>query len=632
MGKLEKLEEELYEGEDKGLAKRMSRRVIFPKSLQKLSTVWREEKSPSVPEKYSILSDRKLLKIFLSVLGVALALLGAAFLFLFLGTRGQEAKITIHDRGPIEAGEFLTIPIAVKNTSQTTLKEAELALVLPEGSLLVEGGADQPVTGRIVKKMADLPSGREEVLEFTVRLFGSEGEGKKVEATLLYRPENLRARFSARGEKIFKISRVPLALSWDLPEILSQGQEVTARARYSSSASRAFQNMWLRVEYPPGFSFKSGDPKPDVGDTIWNLGTLESGKEGVITLRGIVSGEEGEIKSLRGELGVFNPLTKEWKPYLESSQPVKIAVTPLSLQMSLGGSRNAVISPGDRLEFSVRYKNNTDGSVKNISIRTYAESDLLNFASLSVEKGVFDFASQRIVWSPATAGELREVAPGAGGELHFSIGTKENPVVRSSADRNLVIKVSSTLVPGIVPEKFAGTDLSSSDALEFKVRSKIVLAGKALHRSSPIFNSGPLPPKVGQETEYTILWEVRNFTNNLQDAEMVSLLPPNIKWKANFFPKDARITYDPISGEVRWRIGEIKVGVGVITPALTLAFQVSAIPAEADEGKIMTLLGPSRLNAKDTFTEEAVSKDLASITAELREDAGTTHSDWTVTR
>lgn len=632
MSKLEELEEELYaKGGEKGIEERIKRRTIFPGTLRKPKTFWQEKLTQPVIEKKL---RRRFFHIFLAVVLLLLITGGAFFIFFYLGTKGNEAKISIQGTDRITGGDTVNIPIVVKNKSSVSLQGVELAILLPEGAIVSEEGREFPAPPRISKKLEDLRGGEERVIQITARMFGMEGEGKKVEAVLLYRPENLRVRFSVRESKVFTVGQVPFSISWELPETLRRGQEIEAKIRYASQSNHAFEGLSLLVEYPDGFTFKSADPKPEVGEAVWKLGAFGPGEEREIIIRGVVIGQEGSVKLFKAGVGIFNTLTKEWKAYVESRGEAKIAVTPLAVDAFLHGSKIGTIVPGDELDFSVRYKNNSDFTLKNISIRAFLSGEsLLDFTSLAIGNGgVFDSANGAIVWGPGGTEILREAPAGKSGELSFRIKTRSRPVVRGTADKNLLVRLHSTIEAVGIPKEFSGTDLKSDETLDFKVKSKIIFAGRSLYKSSPIINSGPLPPRVGEKTTYTAVWEIRNFTNDLDGVEVRASLPPNVSWENVISPKDARIIFNSASGEVRWNIGTIKAGTGILTPALLGAFQISITPAVPDAGNELLLIKDSRLTAKDTFIGEDVEIGVESLSTELREDSLTSVNDWRVVK
>lgn len=641
MSKLEKLEKELYQEEDDAeLDGRRRQRKFFGGSGEHPPRKWSEQEALPEIERETIVSRRTLVKFIAA--GFAVLFMGVAALafFLYLGSGGTESRIAILGRSPIESGEIVTIPITLKNVSRSALREAEVSVTLPDDSLLIEDGKEREVPPRFVKKLDDLAPGEEKTFQVIARMFGHEGEEKKVEVVFLYRPEKFRARFSAKEAQVFVIGRVPLAIAWDVPKLLSSGQEVLINVKYTSSAKVEFDNLSLRLISPPGFKFVSANPQPEVGEDFWRIGSLEPGEEGEIHIRGSVSGEEGEVKTFRAELGVYNEFTKEWKSYSDSVAETNIAVSPLAVQGMYEESRDGHIEPGSSLTFSVKYKNNTSYTIKNVSVRASLEESpatarerVLEVTSLEIDKkGVFDAGLRAIVWGPGNVSELREIKPGAEGVFTFRIKTKERPLVRNADDRNISVVLASKIEAAGVPEELFGTRVSTEDIVSFKVHTHILFSGRSVYRASPISNKGPLPPKVGSKTTYTVAWEIKNFTNDIENSEVRTTLPPNIKWENTISPKDARILFDPASGEVRWRIGQLKAGTGILTPTLVGAFQISLTPSEVNLGDSLALTGESKFTGTDSFTEKQIEEKLPGFTTELREDPLTGQNDWKVVR
>lgn len=631
MSKLEHLEEELYGKEEGPWHKRMKRRVFFPRRPKDIPTSWigREEKPVLAPPR-----ERRLLKLFAAGMLFVVLLGGAIFLFLYLGTRGSELLISFPGRNSVEAGETIILPVVFKNMSNVPLKDAELVVTLPSGTSLVEEGIEKKGMTRLTQKLKDIGPRSEESIEFRVRFFGREREEKEVRASILYRPENLRARFSADGSKKFMIVSVPVALSWDVPSVLSGGQETEIKINYTSHGRVTFDDLSLQLEYPPGFQFISSSPEPVSGEeNLWQIGNLEPGKGGTIAVRGIIAGEEGEIKAFRAGVGIWNDTARTLTFYTESSRETKIAVTPLAVKVSLLGVAKNLVTPGDQLQFAVRYRNNTAFALRNVTVKSQIFGEIVDFSTLSLGGGgVFDAPSRSIIWGPGNVFALRSLAPAVEGEFTFFVMTRAQAIMRSSDDKNLTVNIRSAIEPAGIPQELQGTDLRSEDTLQFKVRTKVIFTGRTRYRSSPLKNTGPLPPRVGQETTYTMFLDIRNFTNDLQNAEVRVPIPPNVRWLDSVSGKDQAVTFQQDSGEVIWRIGNVEAGTGVIKPALTLAFQVAFTPSEADAGKVMVLAAGASFAALDTFTGETISQRTSPFTTELRDDASSNQDEWGVVR
>lgn len=639
MSKLEELEEELYGREGEEEVKRRMREPRYGEGeTQKPASFWSFGAQKKKVPRTRI--ERVILRVFIALVFIAVAASAAFFLFFYLGSQGQEVKITIHNAGRVELGADFIIPISIKNVSRSKLSDVEFSIELPRGTRIIEGGVERAVLSRVTERLDDFAPGEERVRDIRVRMFGKEGEGKKIEAALLYRPEGIGARFSSKQIEAFVIERTPFALSWSAPDTLSSGQEVLLSFRFSSNADIPFENISFRFEPSSGFSFISSIPAPDVSESIWHIGALDPGKEYEIAIQGRVSGESGEVKVFRGELGVFNALTKEWTPYSESVKTAEIEVSPLSVTAFLNGSRIRDIEPGEALIYTLRYKNNSTFSMQNVTVRARLDEGaearqerLLEFSSLSAgESGVFDERIRSVVWGPASNSMLKEIKSGEGGEFTFRINTKSRPIVRTSQDTNFVVTLTSSIEAATIPQKFQGLDVSSEDILESRVASQVLFRGRAVFRASPFNNSGPLPPRVGVKTTYTLILEARNFTNDMSDVKVVIPLPQNVSWENTFSPRDATIAFQAASREIHWNLGTLSAGTGVIRPSANAAIQVSILPSEVDVGKPILLAGEARLSGRDTFTNRDIVKTAGSLTTELREDTPAVSGEWEVVR
>ena len=622
MAKLEELESELYREEGKeDLEKRSRKKIFLSLPSSHLPHAWKEgedegEQAPRIP-----IFERRMTKILVGVFLSLVAIGGSFSLYLYFGSRPQEVEIRVEAREEIESGETLTIAIPYKNVSRAPLREIELTIILPPGTRIKEGGSEYEAPVRIAKSLSDLAPGEDRLEEITVRMFGREGDSGKTEVSLGYRPENVSARFTANASQFFRIVRVPLGVTWEIPDTLSEGQDVNMLVRYSSNSRDTFENLSLRIDFPPGFAFEDANPKPSEGTSIWNIGTLRSGGSGVIAIRGKITGEEGEIKTFRGGVGVYRYDLKSWTPYFDSFHEAKIAITPLVVRGRLDESRVSSINVGDLLRFEIQYQNNTPYPLKDVIVKSEISGSILEFQTMNISQGgVFDFPSRSIIWGPANHAQFRELPPGGAGVLTFFINTKQSPPVRTAEDKNLVVRLASHIEASGVPRELIGTDLAHDDVIEFKVNSKILFSGKALYTYSSLRNSGPVPPRVGQKTTYAVLWEIRNFTNGLKNAEVKTSLPPNVKWENAFIPSDRNIIYTQSSGEVKWKIGTIEAGKGVLTPALTAAFRVSIIPSEVDVGLPITLVNQSTFTADDDFTGKHAEMFLPFFTTQIPDD------------
>lgn len=632
MGQLEELREKLYgrEGESVAAERRRKPPLIVGKRSQSVSTRWGEERPGAAGQENE---SRPRIRTWLALFAAsgAVFLVGAGlFVYFYLGARHREAEITIGGRDFAGAGEEVMIPITVRNISSASLEDAALAVSIPAGTLVkTETGFAAPDTPQITTYIGTLGAGEERTQEMTVRFFGRENDQKEIKTSLLYRPEKLAARFSASASKTFAISSVPLELSWDIPPRIDPDQPIHLTLRYASRGTAPFEDAWLKIDFPPGFTVSETTPKSDAEQAYWDIGTIEPGREGTVEITGSLGG--GETRSLRAGLGSFNQFTKEWKPWRESVQDIAVSQSPFLLTVRVNGIHEGVMKPGGDAELTIQYANRSKVAVKNITLRASIDSPIADLTTIvATDGGIVEAGTNAIIWGPGGTPHLGEIAAGAVGEVRARVRTRSRPIMRSGADTNLTFRVRTTVDAPDIPREFAGARLSPDDLLTLKVATIGLFSGRAVYRSSPILNTGPLPPRVGQKTTYVIMWEARNFTNAIEHAEFRARVPPAVRWVGATYPSDAAVTYDAASGEVRWRIGRLPAGTGVISPALTAAFQVSIVPSGADAHKTPLLVSEATFSGKDSFTGEDISGRIDALTTELHDDTATQQSDWIV--
>lgn len=85
--------------------------------------------------------------------------------------------------------------------------------------------------------------------------------------------------------------------------------------------------------------------------------------------------------------------------------------------------------------------------------------------------------------------------------------------------------------------------ISESLTRTVKVNSSFQLSSRAVHYTGPFGNSGPMPPRVGQNTTYTILWSITNSSNDVSRAKVTAVLPLYVKWTGVSSSGDVSFNY-----------------------------------------------------------------------------------------
>ncbi len=133
-----------------------------------------------------------------------------------------------------------------------------------------------------------------------------------------------------------------------------------------------------------------------------------------------------------------------------------------------------------------------------------------------------------------------------------------------------------------------------------------VLATTSRYNSEQFTNSGPIPPKVEQETTYEVSYDLRNSSSDIENAQMTTRLPQHARWKGVVVPSSEQVTYNDITREITWNIGTIDAGVGYVSVPRTLSIQVGVVPSSSQVGESPFLVENNEFVGYDTYTKTNV--------------------------
>ncbi len=133
-------------------------------------------------------------------------------------------------------------------------------------------------------------------------------------------------------------------------------------------------------------------------------------------------------------------------------------------------------------------------------------------------------------------------------------------------------------------------------------------------------NTGPLPPKAGQQTTYTVVWSLINSTNDLGDVKVSATLPAYLRWTGATVPADPTLVFDSTTRKVSWTPGVISAGTGYTSRTREVAFQVGLTPTFSQVSQTPEIISEANLEAKDLFTNVDVTQNARSLTTAISDD------------
>lgn len=558
-------------------------------------------------------------KFFYFALGfAALSVIIVGLTFLTGGNTVSNENIEINVLGNsfTAGGEELPLQIEVVNKNSSDLELADLIVEYDKGGDTLSGATRV----RTLESFGTVRGGKMATKSIIVTLFGEQGSVKNINITFQYHLHGSNAIFVKEATFPVTISSAPVSLTVESPQNLTPNQQITLTVKTKSNSAATLSQMLLSVVYPPGFKFIKSVPEADSFDNVWKLGDLAPGAERSVAITGTLYGTDGDAQAFRVYTGAAKAddptrIGVTYNSLLQSISLVKPFITA-NLTINGSGAEQTPVSSAGIIDGGVAYANNLPTSVRNAQVTVSLTGNALDPASVLAPNGFYNSSKGTITWDATTVPGLANLGPGDSGMLSFSF--KAKPLVTSGTT------LSSPSIRLRVSIKGAQSSDSGSlsEVTDFQERVAIVssdfgFSNAVTHVGGPIANTGPIPPKVGEPTTYTVTWGVTNSANMLSSGMASTTLPTYVEWVGTVSPSGAPVTYDGSSRVVTWNVGQIPAGTGVTGPSKSASFQVRITPSISQVGLVPALTLATKASAVDTFTSQTLTISRAGLSTAI---------------
>lgn len=514
-------------------------------------------------------------------------------------------KLEILGPEEVDLLEEIEYIVKYKNNGNTRLDDPELIFEYPKYSLPVKETSLRITKGADELGGAIYP-GEEKTFRFKARLLGKEGEAKTAKAALSYRPKNLKARYESSTTFTTIIKKVPITFEFDLPSKIESGKDLRFRLNYFSNTDYPLSNLRVTIEYPSNFEFTESVPFA-LDKMEWEVGLLNKAEGGRIEILGKIRGEVGEEKVFQAKMGSWRE--GEFILLKEITRGITIIKPALHINQLINGNPELIANPGDNLHYELFFRNIGEETLTDMSLVITLSGSAFDFKTIQAPEGEYETGDNSIIWDWRRVRDLQLLSSQEEGKVEFWIKLKKEWEIQSLEDKNPKIKTKVYLSQ--VREEFIN-----------KVNSKLEVVQKGYFEDEVFGNSGSIPPQVGETTTYTIMWQVKNYYNEIKNAKMKATLPKNVRLTGKIFPEEEadKFTFDSISRELIWNIGDLMVAQGILNPASNIAFQISFIPEAGQKGQRPNLIEEVRITGEDQWTKETLEAASDAINTTLPDD------------
>lgn len=528
----------------------------------------------------------------------------------------SEDRVTLAVSGPqnVASDELVTYTFSYGNDNLATLHGAVLVVTFTD-SFHPEADAKAKVSGnRIEIAIGDVARRASGKATISGKFYGSRGELSYLKASLRYMPSNTSAAFEKAAQFGVNLASSPLSLEISAPIELSSGQEVAYVVNYANESAEPFTGIRIRMDYPAGFRFVSSEPAPSEGQSSWTIGEFPGHGTGRITIHGTLTGSRDEYKKIGGMIGYLQG-DGNFIAYNLNERQTKMTASPLSIYQTVNGKSEETVVPGEMLSYAIKYRNDGSIGVRDAIVTVELASPYLDFSKLQLPRGgAYDQAKQAIIWKASDIPELARIDPGKGGELSFNIPIKEIGAITGN-EKNISIRSRAMIDSPDVPTPIGSNKVIASDTIYAKLGALVFVDLKGYYQDTVIANAGPVPPKAGEETTYTIHLDLSNSSNDVTDARAVISLPTGVTYKRKSSPESETLVWNERTNELIWEIGTL-----ASSGRRGLSVQIGITPGANQVGSEAVIVNNAVFTANDSFTKEDIRIEKGKKSTNLSED------------
>lgn len=269
--------------------------------------------------------------------------------------------------------------------------------------------------------------------------------------------------------------------------------------------------------------------------------------------------------------------------------------------------------PGDTRTLSIILKNTGDSTLHNIHVRIPIIDSIISPLAIDVANAGVRSDGQLLLTS-ATYPQLATLSRGASLEIPVVVPILQYPSGSDALSLALTVDVEASL-----PDSGDVLVRKSTKTASLPIGTSLTVDSIARYYTpeGDQLGRGPLPPRVGKETKYWVLVNIKNGTNNIQEVVFTATLPAHVSWTGKqSVTHGAHVQYNPATRQLRWVAPSLfsheKAGIYV---------ELSITPDASFVGKTPVLLSQGSLSAYDAHIQESITRTIASVDTSLPFDA-----------
>lgn len=566
----------------------------------------------------------KKLAILFFAAGFLLALIWGGFLILGRSTTsGDDIKITFDGPKELEPMKEYDFIATLENVGTFDLARVNFEINLPDQFFL--SSSEPPMDNRHSLSIGNMLKKEKREIKFKGGFIAKEKEQVTLSGLAVYHPQNFNATFEATGVYTALMGEGLFTGSIEGPDKLLSGDEAEFTISFAKKEDAVVNDVAISVDAPSDFSITTGTIQPS-REKIWPVNFGDKKNEGQAVFKGVFSSEANGDRTVKFLLGQMR--NNKFYPTKELIVPIEVLGAEVSIDVGLNGTAFKDINEqmftrfGDMLSYTIDLTNTTKEVLKNMRVVFHAEgTPQYNGETVVMWASAFNSPNatregSSVIWTSREILDFKNFKSGATEHLEGNVRLRPGPFAVAINDYRVRVWAEVQLdgVGKIVKKRNL-----TSKTVELLVQSDADFNAEARYYGSDgvALSTGPLPPKVGEQTTYRIFWKINNSLHELKNVSVSAILPPNVVLTGKNLIPNGVFSYDGATKTVTWSLEQWPTSL----KNTEINFEVGLTPVAGDVGKIPELLGPASFKATDAVTGVDINLAAPALTTNIKNDS-----------
>ncbi len=495
------------------------------------------------------------------------------------------------------AGEEITVEFVINNSENVDLTNVELSVQWPEGVRIISSSVPTINDSKSAWNLDNIATGSESRVEVLLQLFGEEKDVKQINATLIYELQNFSSDFFAEAVHDITIGDQTITVEFDdvgdIPPLTKTDWRIVATVNKPVG-----DNDFLNIILPKGLEEVEVQPDVDLlevdgSDVIrYSLADKSVGEKIIIKVTGqFAAGTQGK-KLFVWQFGKYDG---EFSVIQEGEFEQFVIGDEVEIEVLLNKEEKLEsLNWGDVLDITLIVRNITSDDLENLEWSLNITPDVVDWNAVTSDFKTSLDSLGVVRFFPEDNESMQTLGAGEEMKIGLKIPIKSLPTQTDKLQGSARLRIIGQ---------------NESDALSFsKTFGPISLKQSAKWYTSARYFSdegvqvgtGPLPPKVGEQTIYRIQWNISGVDNNSKNVSVFTTLPPYVSWSNQFSVNFGTISYNATDRSVVWNIPDIDTYNFSANGELQAEWEIGFIPTSDHKGRVIPLTQITTLKLTDT--------------------------------